>query len=76
MVIVWLLYGYCVVRIGNLQDSSRNMCYFFCKDTNKFSNFQFFRGIIFKKNALLSTKNTCTCNITNSLGNFVGVVNE
>ena len=54
MVIVWLLYGYCVVRTAknslvlgtkNLNELNQTIhCYIFCKDTNKFSNFQIFRG--------------------------------
>ena len=54
MVIVWLLYGYCMVRTAknsftqgarNLKDPDQTMHRFiFCKDTNKLSNFKIFRG--------------------------------
>ena len=59
VVIVWLLYGYCVVRMGknsftrgvrNLKDPDQTIHRFiFCKDTTKFSNFQIFRGDNFQK---------------------------
>ena len=55
-VIVWLLYGYCMVRAGNLW-AIGDMSYRhiivglanFCKDTTKFSNFQIFRALFSKK---------------------------
>ena len=51
MVIVWLLYGYCMVRAGNLW-AIGDMSYrhiivglaIFYKDTTKFSNFKIFRA--------------------------------
>ena len=55
-VIVWLLYGYCMVRAGNLWAIS-DMSYrhiivglaILCKDTTKFSNFQIFKAHFSKK---------------------------
>ena len=69
-VIVWLLYGYCMVRAGNLW-AIGDMSYrhiivglaIFCKDITKFSNFQIFMGIIFKKNIYISRRMHVTvCN--------------
>ena len=56
MVIVWLLYGYCVVRKKDFRSISdvgyRQIIVglrIMCKDTNKFSNFQIFKAHFSKK---------------------------
>ena len=56
MVIVWLLYGYCVVRKKDFRSISdvgyRQIIVglrIICKDTNKFSNFQIFKAHFSKK---------------------------
>ena len=84
MVIVWLLYGYCVVRMGknsftrgarNLKDPDQTIHRFiFCKDTNKFSNFQIFRGDNFQKSALIVIYHNCQhASIASSFYTYVPV---
>jgi len=69
MVIVWLLYGYCVVRMVKIVFAliARNPSYpnqiacrlIFYKGTTKFSNFQIFRGDNFQKSALIVIYHNC-----------------